>query len=150
MRLLQKLSVFADCVLSGLTLGELETLPGAWLTGLFALLSPWVTAQEASGFQGRAEFRIVKDQGTGNRELCCVSLAMDSTALGDDADVELIFEVRDLEGFKQLTLEGQRGESLFEALIVDSDLTGSSGEPDAGDGGFTTAGGGESFFAHGS
>jgi len=65
---------------SGLTLRELEALAGAGLSGLFALLGPWVPAKEACGFEGRTKLGIVGDQGTGDGQFDGIGLSVKSSA----------------------------------------------------------------------
>ena len=65
---------------SGLTLRELEALAGTGLAGLFALLSPWVAAKKASGFEGGTKFWVVNDQGAGDGQFDGVGLSVKSAA----------------------------------------------------------------------
>ena len=131
--------------LGGLTLRELEALTSTWLTRLLALFGTWITTKKSGGFESRTEFGIVDDQCAGDGQLDGVSLSVNATALGDGADVELVLQVGDLKWFENLTLQREGGEDVFEGFVVDADFAGSGGDPDAGDGGFTTSGSSISF-----
>ena len=140
--------LFERKVLGGLALRELEALACAGLTGLLTLASTWVTAEEASGLQDRAKFRVVLDQSAGDREFDSVSLTVHAASVGDCFDVELVLKTGDFKRLEKSSLKGESGQDLFEGVVIDADFSCSGSEPDACDGFFATSGCGKCF-AHG-
>lgn len=136
---------FEKNLCSGLTLRELEALAGTGLAGLFAFTGTWVTAEETSGLQVRAEFRIMKNQRTGDGQLDGISLSVETTSFGNSLHIELVAQIGNLKWLEKLTLKGESGENFFKRVLIDGDLSGSGSDPDAGHSGLTTSGGGKSF-----
>lgn len=123
-----------------LTLGELEAFPCAGLAGLFALFHARVAAKVASGFEIAAEFRVDLGDGAGYSEFDRSGLSDDAATVGDYLDIVFVEEVGHLEWCENLVLGRKIREVFFEGPIIDGDLAGTFGEPDAGDGGLAASG----------
>ncbi len=132
---------FLEILFRGLALGELEALAGAWLTGLFPFLHPWVTGEETERFNELAVLRIDFRERAGDRVTDGDGLTVDAAAFDDDLEVELVNGSNVLERSENGVLKLNGRKIFFERAIVDDDLAGAFGKPDVSHGGFATAGG---------
>jgi len=89
---------------------------------------------------GGAKTRIRLDQGACDAQADGSDLTGDATPAGVDRDVKLVQLVGFLEDAKQIVLERNRREILFEGPSVDGDLTGAWNEADSCHGGFAATG----------
>ena len=123
--------------MGALALAELEALAGAGATGLFALLHAGVTSEETLLAEGGAELFIEHDKGASDGKAHGTGLTVDTTTLGDDANIVLLHGVGGIEGLQNDVLESVCGEVLLKAAAVDGDLAGltflNGGEPSVGD-----------------
>ena len=122
-------------------LGELEALAGTGLAGLFAFLHARVAGQEAERLDDLAVFRVHLGERAGDRVADGDGLGVGAAALDDDLEVELVHQRRRLERREDGVLKFDGRKVFFERTVVDGDLAGAFGHPDAGDGGFAAAGG---------
>lgn len=126
-------SGFSKNVVQRLTLGELETLTSARLTSFLTLFRTWVTAEEASSFQGWTKLNINLQKRASNRQLHRASLTVETTAFGNDAHVVLVHQVCNLERVKNETLQRKSREVLLEGTSVDFDIARTFSEVNASD-----------------
>jgi len=123
-----------------LTLGELEALAGAGLTGLFAFLHSRITHQEPFLLQDGAKIRLDGDEGTSDGEADRAGLSHETATFGFGFDVKF-FQIlgcnQRLEG--NGTLNGGI-EVIFKRASVDGDCSIAGNEFYAGDGCATSAG----------
>ena len=129
----------------GSTLGDLEALAGAGLTGLLAFLLPGITGEELVFAEGVLKIGIRLEEGAGDTELDGTDLTGHSTTHGADGSVVLVGDIGGLEGVEHLVLEGESTEVILEGALVDRDLTRARDKGDAGGGGLATSRGGVGF-----
>jgi hypothetical protein len=124
-----------------LTLGELEALAGTGLTGLFAFLHAGIASQETKWFDDLAVFRVHLCERARDRVTDRNRLGVGAATSDDDFEVELVHQRSRLKRREDGVLKFDGGKILFEGAIIDDDLAGAFGHPDAGDSGFAAAGG---------
>ncbi len=123
--------------MGALALAELEALASAGATGLLALLHAGVTSEETLLAESGAVLFIDHDKGASNGKAHSAGLAVDTTTLGDDANIILLDGVGSVERLQNNVLKSVGREVFLEAAAVDGDLAGlaffNGGEPSVGD-----------------
>lgn len=131
-----------------LTLGELETLAGSGLSGLFTFLHSGVTSKETMFAKGCAEIFIILYEGAGDSEADGAYLSVKSASGANDLHIELVGGVRYVEGLQSQVLLRKGRNILLEQTAVDGDASGAFGQPNMGYCGLAATGRAVCCFAH--
>lgn len=131
-----------------LTLGELEALAGAGLTGLLTLASARVTLHVTLFLKIRAKLAVEFLKGTGNTEAGGSGLTIEAAAVSFDGDINLLGHIDGLKGGECRPRKLFGLEVAFGILAVDLEFAISSGEADACDRSLAAADSYKCFFAH--
>jgi hypothetical protein len=131
-----------------LAFGELEALAGTGTTGLLTLLGAAITGEKAIRLQSSTVFRVHANQCASNAETDRTDLTRDTATSGRDSEIISHAAVRQREREKNLILVGDDRKVVLEVAAVDSDATAAFANENAGNGGFTAAGGSGDGLAH--
>ncbi len=129
-----------------LTLGELEALTCARLTGLLTLTTTGVTLHVAFLLKRHTKFLVHFLKCTGDTETNSTSLAIETAALRLHCDVDLICHLDCCERGNRCTAKIFGLEVIFRALAVYEDLTRAASQADTCGGSLATADGDKCLF----
>src|SRR3954447_26130126 len=107
---------------SELTLGELEALAGALLPVLLSFFRTCIARQQSEGFQLTTQFRVEFDQGASNTHAGCSGLTTDTSAIGENHNVETVRHFGRQERLTHVGTSGLAHKIVFERPVIYRDL----------------------------
>ncbi len=123
-----------------LTLGKLEAFPGAGLACLFTLASAGIPTKMTGLFQGRSQFLVIFEKGSGNTQGTGSRLTVHTPAPNFGHDVEFVLQVHRLKGLFNRSNSLIQTEIGIQFLVVYRDVSRPFPEADPCRGSLATAG----------
>ena len=121
-----------------LAFGELEPLAGAFLSVLLALMLARIAGEKTGFLQLRPQLPIEFDQGTGNAQPDRVGLTGNTTAVGENQNIELVGHLSDEKSLADRDAPGFGRKIFIQRTTVNCDVALAGTEEYAGDRGLAT------------
>src|SRR3954451_15849045 len=103
---------------SELTLGELEALAGALLPVLLSFFCACIACQQSERFQLSTQFRVEFNQGTSDTHTGCSCLTTDTTAIGEDQNIEPVRHLRREERLSHVGTSGLANKIILKRPMI--------------------------------
>ena len=132
-------------VFTSLPFRELETFPGAGLSGFFSLFHARIAAKQTLRLKQAAQIGIDLKKRARNGQLRCAGLSHRAPAAGVNPQIVSVYRFGGLKRLENHVLQRHSWKIIFEAASIDIDLSATRRHANARDGCFAASCGDEFF-----